>query len=102
MSNNTEILLSVRLNAMTVRTFPVSIDEKVVGMSLDELKAFLDPKMIAEGITFENGFDLFNEIAKEPFTNSPFAVKDYSTCLNKYGNMFRLAVKGKGTVKVDL
>ncbi|KAJ2034243.1 hypothetical protein GGI03_001437 [Coemansia sp. RSA 2337] len=87
---------------MTVKTFTVSIDEKVVVMSLDELKAFLDPKMIAEGIKFENGFDLFNEIAKTSFTNSPFAAQDYSTCLLKCGNMFRLVVKAKDTVKVGL
>ncbi|KAJ2068828.1 hypothetical protein GGI13_000626 [Coemansia sp. RSA 455] len=86
---------------MTVKTFTVSIDEKVVVMSLDELKAFLDPKMIAEGIKFENGFDLFNENTKQPFTNSPFAAEVYSTCLLKCGDMFRLVVKGKGTVKVN-
>ncbi|KAJ2110249.1 hypothetical protein GGI16_000376, partial [Coemansia sp. S142-1] len=64
--------------------------------------AFLEQKMSTEGITFDNGFDLFNEIAKEPFTISPFAAKDYSTCLNKCGNMFRLVVKAKGHVKLGL
>ncbi|KAJ2833252.1 hypothetical protein GGI24_000913 [Coemansia furcata] len=99
MSNFAEILVSARLDISTLKTFTLSLDEKIMQMSLEDLNTFLEEKMTENYIYFGNGFVLLNCKTKTPFIESPFANGDYTDNLRPVDDLFSLDVMATHLVK---